>query len=528
MDTSLGSLILVQWQQWRRPLAVCTGWILCCVAYAWFYEVSHRMRDPVATFYASCLLYTLFAGVFLAMRIALGERTHGTLGFSLALPASRRTIAGVRLAAGLLTLIVPIVIGAIVMTPLLGSGLLEHAELRGEPLGGPYVRLPERPSLSPAGAVGLLWTVTAVVIACGVEFVLLLSVFGAKRKAESQIAFFGVVAAVGWMLAQGLYDVMNGWVGALLPSSFIILYSYGTLEGDYTDLTFAHSLWLPLLVNLGVLGLLTWWFVERYGTGRAAVAPEKRSAWKLRVPSLLSGLPVPVPNRAAALIWLNLRQSLPLALAGLLLASLIALTTVNSLGNESFRSQLPANMWWVATLWATVVGAGIFAAEVRPDLAAFWRSRPIGVGGWFWIKFAVGLLAVLLVLDGATIAVGWGTPIGHTSGLSWSYIACIPILHAVLYSLAVLGVCWLRRPVAGAMLALVVYFVASAVVPAIGGSFLEPIRIYSALISDEIDGQFNLAGHGYPLVYGTLAAMIIICAVLASRLIRPPELPAGR
>src|SRR5690606_45411 len=126
---------------------------------------------------------------------------------------------GVRLAGGLLTLVVPIVIGAIVMTPLLASGLLEHAQLRGEP----YVKLPERPSLSPAGAVGLLWTVTAIAIACGVEFVLLLSVFGAKRKAESHIAFFGVVAAVGWMLAQGLHDVMNGWLGAILPTSFLLM-----------------------------------------------------------------------------------------------------------------------------------------------------------------------------------------------------------------------------------------------------------------------------------------------------------------
>jgi hypothetical protein len=330
------------------------------------------------------------------------------------------------------------------------------------------------------------------------------------------------VAAIGWMLVSEYGDVMNGWLGTIFPTSFVLNAGYGTPEGNYIDLIFSRSVWLPLLINVGVLVLLAWWFIERYGTGRTVSQRASRRAWKLRVPSLLSDLPVPLPNRTAALVWINLRQSLPLALAGLLLASLIALSQ-NAPGNESFRSQLPQNMWWLALLWATVVGAGIFAAEVRPDLAAFWRSRPIGVGGWFWVKFAVGLLAVLLVLDGAAIAVGWGTPIGHTSGLSWSYIACMPILHAVLYSLAVLGVCWLRRPVAGAMLALVVYFVSSAVVPAVGGSFLEPINIHNGLLSDEIDGQLNLAGHGYPLVYGTLAAMIVVCSVLASRLIRPPR-----
>src|SRR5690606_19274054 len=156
--------------------------------------------------------------------------------------------------------------------------------------------------------------------------------------------------------------VMNGWVGAILPSSFIILYGYGTRDGDYTDLTFSHSLWLPLLVNLGVLALLAWWFVERYGAGRAAAPEQARARRRLRLPAVASRRSIPLPSRMAAVVWLNLRQSLALAVGGLLLASLIALAQTAP-GGEAFDVQLPANMWWVATLWATVVGAGIFAAE---------------------------------------------------------------------------------------------------------------------------------------------------------------------
>lgn len=514
-ETPLGRLIQNQWRERSVSLGVCAVWIVCCVGYALLYEFSHRYRDPIATFYTSCLLYTMFAGIFLAMRTAVAERTQGTLSFSLALPVSRRSLASVRLAGGLVTLVAPILLGAILFTPLLGSGLIEQAALREES----YVRLLHRPSLEAAEAVGLLWTVTVVAIASGVQFVLLLSVFGARRTSESHIGILGVLVATVWMLPIG-WGVLNGWIGAVLPSSLIMPAGYGTIDGgSYTDLVFSRSPWLPLLVNLAVLGLLAWCFVARYGTSRLAVASKAGRACRLRPPGIASR--IPIPNRTAALVWINLRQSIPLACSGLLLAAVFALTTHGY--DETFRSALPANMWWVALLWSTVVGAGVFAAEVRPDLAAFWRSRPIPVSTWYWFKFAVGLFAVLAVLDGVAIAVGWGTPIGDTTGLSWSYIACMPVLHALLYSLTVLAVCWLRRPVAAAMLALVTDFMFSRIVPAIGGSFLEPINIHNALLSDEIDGQLNFFDHGYPLVYGAMATGVVVCSVLAARVIRRPQ-----
>ncbi|MDA0660815.1 MAG: hypothetical protein O3C60_18575, partial [Planctomycetota bacterium] len=137
----------------------------------------------------------------------------------------------------------------------------------------------------------------------------------------------------------------------------------------------------------------------------------------------------------------------------------------------------------------------------------------------------IGLSAVLIVLDGVTILVSWGTPIDHTSGLSWSYIACMPIVHTTLYAVAVLGVCFLRHPVMGGILAIAAFFVSTILVSSILGESFEPISVHNYLLRGEIEGQFNLASHNYPLVYGILLAISVACASLASIAIRQPESP---
>jgi hypothetical protein len=527
MKPETRSLIHKEWRQWRTPLAVCSGWILCCVFYVVAYECTRQFRAPVAAFSAASLLYTLLAAIFLGMKTALGEQTQGTLGFSLSLPVSRRRLAWTRLAGGALTLALPVVVGAVVMTPILFSGIIEQAQVR--PPSGAYVSMLKRPSLSAAEAAGLLWTVTAIAVANGVQFLLILSIFGARRRSESHVGFFGAVLAFAWLVLPGLrivFEGVNGWLGALLPGSLVIHWGYGGEGGSYSDLDLGRPLWVPLAVNLLVLLLLAEWFARRYGTRLLSRRSRPALRWR-RWPALWSRIPVPLPGRAAALVWINLRQSLPVAVSGLMLAALLTLAqfSVYERG-QTFRSQLPSSTWFVAAVWATVVGVGIFAAELRPGLSDFWRSRPIHVGSWFWCKFLTGLIAVLVVLDGVTIWVSWGTRIGSTTGMSWSYIACMPIFHATLYAMAVLAVCLTRRPVAGGLLAVGAYFAASTLLDSIIGQAFEPISVHNSLLRNEIAGQFNLTGHNYPLVYGTLAAIVVTSAWLASRAIRRSERPS--
>lgn len=522
MSPEVQSLIRKECRERRLPLAIGCGWMVCCVIYAVAYETTHRFHDPVATFYASSVMYSMLAAVLLAMKTALGEQTQGTLEFSRTLPVSRIQLAMTKLAGGITTLVVPMLLGACLITPILLSGFVDQFPVRPN---DPYIPLPERSALSAASAVGLLWTVTAISVASGVQLLLILSVFGARRKAEAQIGFFGAAMAFGWMLlpeTRMSFDSINGWLGAAFPVSVVISYGYGAENGSYHDLDVAQPVWGPLAVNLIVLALLCGWFVSRYATG-----PQRQRAGRTvrrwYRPAIWSRVPIPLPSRAAALVWVNLRQSLPIAISGLLMAALITIMQYSQFEyGQSFRSQLPSSTWIVAIFWATIVGTGIFAAELQPGLSNFWRSRPINVGTWFWFKFVVGLLAVLVVLDGVTIFMSWGTRIGYTTGLSWSYIACMPILHAMMYSLAVLGVCWTRRPVVAALSAIVTFFVSLMMVSWVLGNAYEPINIHNDLIGTEMAGNLDLAGGNYLPVYGTLLLLAVVGAGLASVIVRRP------
>jgi hypothetical protein len=515
------SVIWKEWRERRTALAVCTAWMVACALYAAMYEAAYRVRAPIATYYVSASLFMLFASVFLAMQTAVGERTRGTLGFSRALPMSKTRLAGWRLASGGLTLVAPMVVGALLLTPLMAMGGLEQAALRNSAL---YVQLPLRPAMSGMEAVELLWMTIAVAAASGLQFYLLLSVFGTRCRTESPVGFVGVLLAFVWLTAPQLrmsIPRLGGWFGALLPSSFIINYGYSGKEGSYTDLDVGAPLWLPLAVNAVLLLLLAGWFVTWYG----APIRERgdRGRWPWRWPALWSRIGLPLPNELSALVWLNLRQSLPLALAGLILATLITATEYASSDQvESFRSQLPRIICIVGMLWSTVVGVGVFAGDLRPQLFGFWRSRPIGVGWWFWCKFLVGLAAVLLVLDGTTIWYSWGTPIDLLNGMSWSYVACVPILHATLYAVAVFGVCRFRRPFVGGALAVAGYLIMATMLQSFGGDAFEPIEVYDDLLSGEMDGQFAFRNGHYFLVYGIMAVLGATCAVLALRAVRRP------
>jgi hypothetical protein len=261
-------------------------------------------------------------------------------------------------------------------------------------------------------------------------------------------------------------------------------------------------------------------------------------------------VPIRWPGRVAALVWLDLRQAVPMCLAGLVLACLFVASEVVSIAGIDSRlpqrivGQLSGGTWIVALLWAAVVGSGVFASDLGPRLEQFWRSRPISPSVWFWVKFLAGLAAVLGVLDGVPILIGWDSPYAEGSNImSRAYVACMPLLHALLYALAVLGTCWLRRPVVAAMAALLLFFTLSFILGSVpGGAEFEPIQVYNAVFDEEdfeSGGALSQRSHGaprawvgspedhlvrhaqvsrrYAVVYGGMAAVIVFASLAAWR-----------
>src|SRR5690349_1689138 len=120
-------LIWKEWQERKWQLALGTAWMLCGSGYVIWYERAHRLRDPVASLYAVASMFGVMAAVLLAIRTAVGEKTKRTIGFTAALPVPVRRQAWMRLAGAALTLTIPILLGAVILSVVLGTGLVEQA-----------------------------------------------------------------------------------------------------------------------------------------------------------------------------------------------------------------------------------------------------------------------------------------------------------------------------------------------------------------------------------------------------------------
>lgn len=426
----MNSLLWKQWREDRSYLASFTAWMILAVFYAIAYEIGHHYRAAVGHFSGWALLYSLFAAVVLATRVSQGERADGTIAFTAALPTSIRRVGAFRVASAVATLAIPLVMAASALSVALAVGLVEQAEPRH---GEDYVQLAQRAIAALPTSLEQVWSVAAIAILGGVELLLFLSLLGCYLRSQAQVGLAGAVLAMGCLIAGGAlwYRDRNPSAqliyGAFLPQSLAIQWSYGDAAGSYTDHELARHRWAAMGLSLPVLAFIGYLFAARYGASRGSSTAATQRRFRVALPPILSHILVLPPGRVPAMIWLELRQSVPLAAFGLLLAALMSLANVlieprpgDSFGT-SVLMDLPHSAFIVAMLWAIVVGSGLFSADLGAGLGAFWRSRPISPSLWFWTKFLVGLAAVVAVLDGVPILASWNSPRPTlTTGMSWA------------------------------------------------------------------------------------------------------------
>jgi ABC-type transport system involved in multi-copper enzyme maturation permease subunit len=526
MNAKLQMLLWAEWRQRRAQFLICLLWMVCGTVYGVAYELSTGFRAPVASFYTTAALFGLFMPIFVAMRTSLGEKTDGTKAFSDGLPISGRRRGWTRLTGGAAVLIAPIVVGALMLSAYLAFGWIEQAPPRPHQ-GAAYIPMLDRPSLSAISAVGFLWQVTAVVAWSAGALYLVLSLLGTALRAESHAGFAGTAVAAVWLMAGFLGAVFEDahlprvaeWIGAIAPQSMIINYGYGHARGSYGDLEISDLVIGPLLVNAALQLGLGAIFVRRYSRMLPRRIAEKPCD---SAPRVWRRWTLPLPTRTIALAWLALRQSVPMCIPGLLIACLMAPFQLNGDYSAPTLPQrlvdaLPSTMFIVGLVWAVVVGAGTFAAEIDLKIGEFWRTLPIATWRLFAVKFFAGLLVVLLVLDGSIIAASWHSPNwGNYHAMNWPYIACFLPLHATMFAIAVAWTCVLRRAVLGGMAAIVTFALVNLALDWLRAfSDFDPISVYNNLsIKTQLAPQpLDFTAHNYPVV-ATAMGLVLLASIV--------------
>jgi len=293
------------------------------------------------------------------------------------------------------------------------------------------------------------------------------------------------------------------------------IYSNGNLHGNYSDLSIAGSVSRPLLINLLFQSLLAMLFVCFY---RRWIVQRNFVDVRNRVPRFCWPWAIPLPTRGAAMIWMTLRQSVPMCLPGLLLALLIAQFDNPQHG---LAETLPSSMRFIGILWSAVVGAGLFSSEIDRQLGEFWRTRPFSTGRLFAAKFAVGLVAVVGVLDVPTIAVSWNSEYWGTHfSMNWPYVACMIPFHTTMFAIAVACTCLLRSAVLGGMAAIIAVTLFHVLIDQANATdWLSPISAYDDLVheSEGIGQTLDFTAHGYPLVATGMALILVVMIFVGYR-----------
>ena len=521
MSPQIRVLLKKEIQERRGQLLLCLPWVIGGTIYSIAYELTFGLRTPVAYFWSMGATYACFAPIFLAMRTSQGETTARTRAFSDGLPISVRTRAWIRWAGGALILALPLLLGTVLMSAFLIGGWIEQVPPRGLP-NVVHVAATERPSLDLGLALGLLWSVTAIVIWSATALYAILTLIGTRLTSEMQAGFIGAAITAVWVFLSDLkvsldhsgMSALSDWLGILFPQAMVVSYGYGTESGTYGDLSLSGRLLAPLALNT----LLQLGLAYRFTRGYERQFVPQQGVQKLRKRRRHFSFVPWLPTRTSALAWLSLRQSLVMTLPGLVIALVLTLLTMHDhhLPPQNlihgFVDALPHNMWVIGMLWAIIVGSGLFAAELEPRVGEFWRTRPIPTGMLFAIKFIVGLAAVLLVLDGTAVVLSVVSPNwGHYHSMNWPYIACMVPHHALFFAIAVATTCWLRRPVLGGIAAVFVVTVLQLIpewLPA--GWQMDPVSVYNRL-----QGGTDFVAHGYLTMAAAMGA-IMLTAILIS------------
>lgn len=348
-------------------------------------------QNELASAFVTIGFFCLFAvGLFVGASLAASEQSQRTIGFLQALPASTRRTAIAKLIATALTVAAPgVVIFGVVRT----WQSLDY-------LPGDFV-------IPVAAFVVIVW------VAC--SFALWVAAIAVNLADEVRAGAVGFLAIALFWGAFGV--VVDRWASHWTPRSEQVVQGTAAMAPGGPLMVFIELIDAPLrevaghpprpiwhLVLLAGVSSMTAAavYVWRFGRVAAGRRQQVESTAKSIVPTWLAP---PMRKPWAAILWKQCCESLPLSLLGA--GSIVCITLILVVATRMQGERLSSNVWlrasipiWIMVggLVSIVSGIGLWLDDLRPELHAFWRSRPIALSQWFALKFAASMIITLATL----------------------------------------------------------------------------------------------------------------------------------
>jgi hypothetical protein len=435
------SLLWKEWCEFRWKLVALTVSFVVGQAILTSIFINDPWPDVATVIVEStqvCLVvYAVLAGAFVGMSVSAGENSNRTMRFTQALPIPMWQAAAVRILVGAFTVVVPILCVMLFVWAfakyLWGDQLSEVNN-----------------HFHYAWNTSSFFTDRALSAVLGVSSLLLwTSVCGVNRSDEVRagaIAF--LVCAVLWGLwFYGIEENYDWWLGNILEALSVALPGGPAFGGNFRYGSYTGN--IPLLASITIIshGLLLVWFVTRYGksSGRSYSGGKQfiTDWFRFRGPAK------PFRSQGLAIIWKQVREMGPLAF--LAVGGILAFMAFTYVADDPSRwqphdwSNLLGGLTLVVGGFVTLVsGIGMIYEDYSRGLPNFWRSRPINLHQWFFLKYTTGILVLVVAFVPLVLISAW---LGNWRIATKSDVAMFVLIFLTLYAGSLAAYALVRQPI---------------------------------------------------------------------------------
>lgn len=483
------NLFWKEWHEQKWKLLALTA-IALSVCMALLFQDLGNATYPL-TF--TIMAYAQFAPIFVGMGVCAGEHANGAIRFVRAQPVPMRHIATVRWITGACVLLIPL---------LCASVMCWIAMYFTDQDGPKSVRTYSLIVLHPGwNQLSTLLVFSAAGMAACLNLYAWIVAIAVNQQTEFRAGLLGMLMAVtiivvGFVSMLGGVDSFTQLVSLTSgPLASAVVFDF--IKFSHFGYVFLICAW-QLLLALSLMQVM----VFRYGREEPWFNPGLSNTRREVSNSSLLGKAQ--SSQWRALLWLQLRQSIPVCLVGFCVVLVLGIMNAG-IAPDAFDSMFPT----VGCVLALLIGVGGFVSELQPDLHTFWRSRPISPSHWFWFKYTGGALALVGVYDLPCVLLTW-SGIAQTS--SPGFAAVFPaLLHLMSYSFAVFAACSVRHSSYSTVLAVCALSV--ILVPELADFRVPRFLSFFAMWGDAADASRQI--EVYAQQFGEPAALMRICGSIS-------------